>query len=283
MKKAKRIIDPNKPKIKLPSGKNYVLLKNIVTENNLNTICESGNCPNIAECWGNGTATFLILGEICTRSCKFCSVITGKPLAVDTNEPIKIARTIKLMRLKHCVITSVDRDDLEDGGSIIWEETINKIRELSPDVTIETLIPDFQFNKEQLDRIITAKPEIVSHNLETVERLSKEVRVQARYERSLQVLEYLKSEGIRTKSGIMVGLGETDDEIYKTMDDLLKVDCKIITIGQYLQPEKDKLKVERFVSPEKFNEYYKVAKDKGFNIVESGSLVRSSYHADKHL
>lgn len=279
----KRIIDPNKPKVKLPSGKNYVLLKNIVAENKLNTICESGNCPNIAECWGNGTATFLILGEICTRSCKFCSVITGKPLDVDINEPIKIARTIKLMNLKHCVITSVDRDDLEDGGSIIWHETIAQIRKFNPNITIETLIPDFQFNKEQLNRIIIAKPEIVSHNLETVERLSKEVRVQAKYKRSLQVLEYLKTKGIKTKSGIMVGLGETDEEIYKTMDDLLKVECKILTIGQYLQPTKDKLKVERFVSPEKFKEYYSIAKNKGFDIVESGSLVRSSYHADKHL
>ncbi len=279
----KRIIDPNKPKVKLPSGKNYFLLKNIVAENKLNTICESGNCPNIAECWGNGTATFLILGEICTRSCKFCSVITGKPLDVDINEPIKIARTIKLMKLKHCVITSVDRDDLEDGGSIIWHETIAQIRKFNPNITIETLIPDFQFNKEQLNRIIIAKPEIVSHNLETVERLSKEVRVQAKYKRSLQVLEYLKTKGIKTKSGIMVGLGETDEEIYKTMDDLLKVECKILTIGQYLQPTKDKLKVERFVSPEKFKEYYSIAKNKGFDIVESGSLVRSSYHADKHL
>jgi len=217
----KRKIDPNKPKIKLPSGKSYIKVKNIVQEHKLHTICESGNCPNVQECWGVGTATFLILGEICTRSCRFCSVKTGKPLAPDEKEPENIAKSVKLMNLKHCVITSVDRDDLEDGGANFWAKTIRKIKELNPNTTIETLIPDFKAEEKLLQIVINEKPEVISHNLETVRRLTKEIRVQAKYERSLKTLEYIASHGIRAKSGIMLGLGETEEEIYETMDDLL--------------------------------------------------------------
>ena len=283
MKNTKRKIDPNKPKIKIPIGKKYITVKEIVNKNKLHTICQSGMCPNVAECWGNGTATFMILGDICTRSCKFCSVKTGKPFPVDKTEPEKLAKSIKLMKLKHCVITSVDRDDLVDGGSEIWAETVTKIQEYNAGITIETLIPDFQFNKEQLNKIIKVKPNIVSHNLETVERLSKQVRIQARYKRSLQVLKYLSDNGIKTKSGIMLGLGETKEEILKTMDDLLSVNCKIITIGQYLQPTKENLTVKKFYTDEEFLSLKNIAKNKGFKFVESGSLVRSSYHAEKHI
>ncbi len=283
MKNIKRKIDPNKPKIKIPIGKEYIAVKEIVKKNKLHTICQSGMCPNVAECWGNGTATFMILGDICTRSCKFCSVKTGKPLPVDNTEPQKLAQSIKLMKLKHCVITSVDRDDLSDGGAEIWAKTVNEIRKQNPGITIETLIPDFTYNKESLNKIIKVKPDIVSHNLETVERLSKQVRVQARYNRSLEVLKYLSENGIKTKSGIMLGLGETTKEIEKTMDDLLSVNCKIITIGQYLQPTKQNLKVEKFYTEDEFLSLKKIAKDKGFKFVESGALVRSSYHAEKHI
>ena len=283
MDKRKRKIDPNKPKIKIPIGKEYIAVKEIVKKNKLHTICQSGMCPNVAECWGNGTATFMILGDICTRSCKFCSVKTGKPYPVDKNEPEKLANSIKLMRLKHCVITSVDRDDLPDGGSLIWAETVKKIREKNKGITIETLIPDFQFDKTNLDRIIEVHPDIVSHNLETVERLSKQVRVQAKYERSLSVLKYLSDNKITTKSGIMLGLGETHDEILQTMDDLLSVNCKIITIGQYLQPTKKNLPVQKFYTEKEFYDLKNIAKLKGFKFVESGALVRSSYHAEKHI
>ncbi len=279
----KRKIDPNKPKIKLPSGKSYIKVKNIVQEHKLHTICESGNCPNIQECWGEGTATFLILGEICTRSCRFCSVKTGKPLPPDENEPENIAKSVKLMNLNHCVITSVDRDDLEDGGANFWAKTIKKIKELNPNTTIETLIPDFKAEQKLLQIVIDAKPEVISHNLETVRRLTKEIRVQAKYDRSLHTLKYIASQGVRAKSGIMLGLGETEQEIYETMDDLLNVGCEIITIGQYLQPTKDNISVVKYVSDEEFKKYEKIAKDKGFRFVESASLVRSSYHADKHV
>lgn len=283
MNKQKRKIDPNKPKVKIPIGKNYISVKEIVKKNNLHTICQSGMCPNVSECWGNGTATFMILGDICTRSCKFCSVATGKPLPIDEKEPEKLANSIKLMKLRHCVITSVDRDDLPDGGADIWAKTITKIKEINKNITIETLIPDFQFNKISLNKIINAKPNIVSHNLETVERLSKQVRVQAKYNRSLKVLKYLNDNGITTKSGIMLGLGETHDEILKTMDDLLSVNCKIITIGQYLQPTKNNLPVKKFYNENEFFKLKNIAVTKGFKFVESGSLVRSSYHAEKHI
>jgi len=279
----KRKIDPNKPKIKLPSGKSYIKVKNIVQENKLHTICESGNCPNVQECWGVGTATFLILGEICTRSCRFCSVKTGKPFPPDENEPDNIAKSVKLMNLKHCVITSVDRDDLEDGGAKFWARTIRKIKELNPNTTIETLIPDFKAEERLLQIVMDAKPEIISHNLETVRRLTKQIRVQAKYDRSLKTLEYIASHGVRAKSGIMLGLGETEEEIYETMDDLLNVGCEIITIGQYLQPTKNNIPVVKYVSDEEFKKYAKIAKEKGFKFVESASLVRSSYHADKHV
>jgi lipoic acid synthetase len=270
-------------KIKLPSGKMYASVKDIVNSNKLHTICQSGNCPNMGECWGAGTATFMILGDICTRSCQFCAVKTGKPNAVDLQEPDKIADSVVLMKLKHCVLTSVDRDDLKDGGSTIWAETVNKIRDKSPHTTIETLIPDFQGKEDQLNRIIEVAPEVVSHNLETVERLTKEVRIQAKYERSLDVLKYLKQKGMRTKSGIMVGLGESNQEIIKTMQDLRSVNCDILTIGQYLQPTHKHLKVERFVTPDEFNFFKKEGLKMGFKVVESGPLVRSSYHAEKHL
>jgi len=279
----KRTIDPNKPKIKLPIGKSYIQVKKVVKENNLHTICESGNCPNMHECWGAGTATFMILGNICTRSCKFCSVPTGKPLPPDKDEPEKIAQSVKLMRLKHCVITSVDRDDLPDGGASFWAETILKIKELNPNTTIEVLIPDFKGEEKDIQKVIDAKPDVISHNLETVRRLTKEVRIFAKYDRSLSVLKYIADNGIRAKSGIMLGLGETLDEIYSTMDDLLAHNVSIITIGQYLQPTKNNLEVKKFYSEQEFDEIGKVAKQKGFEFVESGSLVRSSYHAEKHI
>ena len=276
----------NKPKwlrVKLPIGKEYRNVRNIVDDNNLHTICQSGNCPNMGECWGAGTATFMILGNICTRSCGFCSVATGRPLPVDWNEPYKVANSVKLMNVKHCVITSVDRDELKDGGSIIWAETVNKIRELSPKTTLETLIPDFQGNKFQIQRIIDVRPEIVSHNIETVERLTKGVRIQAKYDRSLGVLDYLKFKGMKTKSGIMLGLGEKEEEVMRTMDDLRSVGVDIMTIGQYLQPTKKHLPVKDFVHPDVFKKYKDVGLSKGFRFVESGPLVRSSYHAEKHL
>jgi len=281
--KSKRKIDPNKPKIKLPSGKSYISVKNIVAEHKLHTICESGNCPNTQECWGAGTATFMILGDICTRSCKFCSVKTGKPLLPDEQEPLRIANSVKLMKLKHCVVTSVDRDDLEDGGAEFWATTIKKIKEINPYTTLETLIPDFKGEKDLLKIVIDAKPEIISHNLETVRRLSDSIRVNAKYDRSLSVLKFIGESGLRSKSGIMLGLGESDDEIFDVMDDLLNVGCKIITIGQYLQPTIDNIPVQRYVSEKEFKMYEEVALKKGFNFVESGALVRSSYHADKHV
>lgn len=279
----KRLRKPEWLKISLPHAKTYATIREIAKQNKLHTICESGNCPNKKECWEAGTATFMILGDICTRSCRFCAVKTGKPLPIDENEPKVLAETIKKMNLKHCVITSVDRDDLPDGGAAAWSNTIIEIRKQSPNITLETLIPDFQFNKESLDVIIKVKPEIVSHNIETVRSMTKQVRVNSIYERSLSTLNYLQENGIRTKSGIMVGVGETDKEIYETMDDLLNVNCKILTIGQYLQPTVHHLDVQRYVTPEQFNEYAKIGLEKGFEIIESAPLVRSSYHAEKHL
>ena len=270
-------------RVKLPIGEEYTKVRKIVDEHKLHTICQSGNCPNMGECWGAGTATFMILGNICTRSCGFCAVKTGKPLPADFKEPERVANSVKLMKVKHCVITSVDRDDLEDGGSIIWAETVKKVREVSPETTMETLIPDFGGKWENLQRIIDVAPEIVSHNMETVRRLTKEVRIQAKYDRSLEVLYRLKQGGMKTKSGIMLGLGETEQEILDTIDDLADVGCDILTIGQYLQPTPNHLPVAEFVTPEKFKEYKEIALQKGFRFVESGPLVRSSYHAEKHL
>lgn len=279
-------ISINKPKwlrVKLPIGENYKKVRSLVDEHNLHTICQSGNCPNMGECWGEGTATFMILGNICTRSCGFCSVATGKPNEADPFEPAKVAQSIKLMNIKHAVITSVDRDDLPDGGSDIWVATVKSIRRKSPGTTMETLIPDFAGNWENLQKIIDVAPEVVSHNLETVRRLTKQVRIQAKYDRSLEVLFRLKKGGMKTKSGVMLGLGENENEIIETIDDLASVGVDILTLGQYLQPTPKHLKVQAFITPEKFDEYGAYAKSKGFRFVESGPLVRSSYHAEKHV
>lgn len=279
-----KISKPDWLKIKLPSGKQFSEVKQNIEQRQLHTICTSGKCPNQTECWGAGTATLMILGNVCTRSCMFCNVDTGRPDAVDFAEPIRVAESIKLMALKHVVITSVDRDDLKDGGSVIWAATIRAIRRHCPGVTLETLIPDFKGEWENLQRIIDIKPEVVSHNLETVKRLTRQVRVQAKYERSLDVLLKLKEGGIeRTKSGIMLGLGETEEELYEAMDDLRKVKVDILTLGQYLQPTRKHLPVARYVSPDEFNYYKEVALNKGFRYVESGPMVRSSYHAEQHL
>jgi len=283
IEKPSRSGKPKWLKVKLPSGPSYAKVKNIVNDHQLHTICQSGNCPNMGECWGAGTATFMILGNICTRSCGFCSVPTGRPNAVDPLEPIRVARSVRLMGVKHCVITSVDRDELADGGSVIWAETVNAIRKISPNTTLETLIPDFKGEENNIQRIIDVRPEIVSHNMETVSRLTRKVRIQAKYERSLGVLSYLKTGGMKTKSGIMLGLGEKESEVIATMDDLRGVGVDIMTIGQYLQPTSKHLKVEEFIHPDVFEKYKKVGLEKGFRFVESGPLVRSSYHAEKHL
>lgn len=274
---------PSWLRVKLPTGEEYKKVREIVSEHKLHTICESGNCPNMGECWGAGTATFMILGNICTRSCGFCSVATGRPDNVDPFEPLRVAKSVKLMSVKHCVITSVDRDDLKDGGSIVWAETVKAVRRLSPETTLETLIPDFKGKWENLQRVIDVAPEIVSHNLETVRRLTREVRIQAKYDRSLEVLYRLKKGGMKTKSGVMLGLGETEDEVIETMDDLRSVGVDILTLGQYLQPTPKHLPVQEFIHPEKFAEYKEIGLEKGFRFVESGPLVRSSYHAEKHL
>ena len=270
-------------KVKLPIGEEYRKVRGIVDNNKLHTICESGNCPNMGECWGAGTATFMILGNICTRSCKFCAVATGKPLAVDKTEPQRIAESVKLMKVKHCVITSVDRDDLKDGGSEIWAETIRKVREISQGTTMETLVPDFAGKWENLERVMQEKPEIMSHNLETVRRLTKEVRVQAKYDRSLEALKRINAFGLRMKSDEMLGLGETREEVLETMNDLYQNGVHILTLGQYLQPTKEHLPIAEFVNPAVFKEYKQIGLDMGFKYVESGPLVRSSYHAEKHL
>jgi len=280
---SKRINKPDWLKVKLPTGKSYRKVKEVVSDHKLHTICESGNCPNMGECWGAGTATFMILGNICTRSCGFCSVKTGKPFSVDLSEPENVARSIKLMNIKHAVITSVDRDDLKDGGSLIWAETVNEVRKISPVTTMETLIPDFAGNWDNLQRIIDVSPEIVSHNLETVRRLTPHVRIQAKYDRSLEVLRRLSDGGMRTKSGIMLGLGEKEEEIIESMQDLRKNNVTILTLGQYLQPTPKHLPVKEFVSPEKFNEYREAGLKMGYRFVESAPLVRSSYHAEKHI
>ena len=275
---------PNWIRVKLPTGKKYTELRGLVDKYKLNTICTSGSCPNMGECWAEGTATFMILGNICTRSCGFCGVQTGRPSHVDWEEPEKVANSIKIMNIKHAVITSVDRDDLKDMGSIIWAETVNAVRRISPGTTMETLIPDFQGNTRNIDRIVAVAPEVVSHNVETVKRLTREVRVQAKYQTSLNVLDYLKQEGInRTKSGIMLGLGEKEEEVMETLHDLRKVNVDVVTIGQYLQPSKKHLPVKQFITPDTFKKYEHFAKDLGFRHVESGPLVRSSYKAHKHI
>jgi lipoic acid synthetase len=278
-----KIKKPKWLKVKLPTGQAYKAVRGITKSHDLHTICESGNCPNMGECWGAGTATFMILGNICTRSCGFCNVMTGRPLAVDILEPKKVARSVQLMEVKHAVITSVDRDDLKDGGSSIWVETINEIRKENPETTMETLIPDFKGRLKDIQPIIDVAPEVVSHNMETVRRLTKKVRIQAKYDRSLDVLRFLNEGGIKTKSGIMLGLGETEAEVVETMHDLREVGVSIMTIGQYLQPSKKHLSVLEFITPTQFDKYRDIGLSIGFQHVESSPLVRSSYHAEKHI
>jgi len=272
-----------KMKSRLPKDGRYSEVRQIVDNMHLNTICTSGNCPNIGECWSAGTATFMILGEICTRSCKFCGVKTGKPLDIDWQEPTRVAESIKTMGIKHAVITSVDRDDLDDKGTDIWVKTIDEIKRINPGVTMETLIPDFDGIPGLIDKIIHAGPEVISHNLETVERLSKKVRSRAKYELSLDVIRQISDSELISKSGIMLGLGETRDEILETMDDLIEAGCQVFTLGQYMQPTRDHMPVEEWISPEIFEEYRKIGLSKGFRHVESNPLVRSSYHAEKHI
>ena len=285
--KASVLPPKGKPKwlrVKLPTGKKYTELRGLLDKYKLNTICTSGSCPNMGECWGEGTATFMILGNVCTRSCGFCGVKTGRPETVAWDEPEKVARSIKIMQIKHAVLTSVDRDDLKDMGSIIWAETVKAVRRMNPTTTLETLIPDFQGIERHLDRIVEVSPEVVSHNMETVRRLTREVRIQAKYDRSLGVLKYLKDQGInRTKSGIMLGLGEQEDEVIQTLHDLSEANVDVVTIGQYLQPSKKHLPVQQFITPDQFDKYRQIGLDLGFRHVESGALVRSSYKAHKHI
>ncbi|MBW7890791.1 MAG: lipoyl synthase [Chitinophagaceae bacterium] len=278
-----RIKKPDWLRVKLPIGETYKTVRSIVDTHKLHTICESGNCPNMGECWGAGTATFMILGNICTRSCGFCAVATGRPHAVDWDEPGRVAEAIQLMKVKHAVITSVDRDELKDGGSILWYETIKTVKAVNPDTTLETLIPDFKGERENIQRIIDAAPEVVSHNVETVERMTKQVRIQAKYWRSMEVLRYLKENGMRTKSGVMLGLGETKEEVLQTMRDLRANNVDVITLGQYLQPSPRHLPVLRFVHPNEFAMYKEAGYEMGFDYVESGPLVRSSYHSERHV
>lgn len=279
-----RVKKPEWLRVKLPTGKKHKELRGLVDKYKLNTICQSGSCPNMGECWGEGTATFMILGNVCTRSCGFCGVKTGRPEQVDWAEPEKVARSIKLMKIKHAVLTSVDRDDLKDMGSIIWAETIQAVRRISPGTTMETLIPDFQGMEKHIDRLVEAAPEVLSHNMETVRRLTREVRIQAKYDRSLEVLRYAKEAGQRrTKTGMMLGLGETEDEVFETIQDVANANVDVITIGQYLQPTKKHLPLKEFITPAQFKAYEDFARSLGFRHVESGPLVRSSYHAEKHI
>ena len=280
--------EPRKPKpkwlrVKLPVGENYRKVRNLVDKYKLHTICESGNCPNMGECWGSGTATFMILGNVCTRACSFCAVATGRPPEYDEDEPRRVAEAVKLMGVKHCVLTSVNRDELKDSGAAIWAETIRQVRLESPTTTMETLIPDFKSRWDALCTVIEEKPEVVSHNMETVKRLYRLVRPQARYERSLEQTKRTKEFGCRTKSGIMLGLGETREEVLEIMDDLVENGCDVLTLGQYLQPTRHHLPVAEFVHPDIFAEYREIGLQKGFDFVESGPLVRSSYHAERHI
>ena len=278
-----KIKKPNWLRVKLPIGEEYKHVRGLVDTHKLHTICESGNCPNMGECWGAGTATFMILGNICTRSCRFCAVATGRPEEVDWDEPQRVAEAINLMKVKHAVVTSVDRDELKDGGSIIWQNTIRAIKALNPDTTLETLIPDFKAERENIQRIIDAAPEVVSHNIETTERLTKQARMQAKYWQSMETLKILKEGGMRTKSGIMLGLGESREEVIQTLADLNSSGVDVVTIGQYLQPTKKHLAVERFIHPDEFAEYREIGYNLGLDYVESGPLVRSSYHSEKHV
>ncbi len=278
-----RVKKPNWLRVKLPIGQEYKHVRSLVDTHKLHTICESGNCPNMGECWGAGTATFMILGNICTRSCGFCAVATGRPLPVDWDEPQRVAEAIHLMKVKHAVITSVDRDELKDGGSIIWYNTIMAVRALNPQTTLETLVPDFKGNKENIQRIIDAAPDVVSHNIETTEKLTRQVRIQAKYWQSMETLRTLKEGGMRTKSGIMLGLGEEKADVIQTLQDLHANGVDVVTIGQYLQPTKKHLAVERFIHPDEFAEYRKIGYEIGLDYVESGPLVRSSYHSEKHV
>lgn len=270
-------------KIKLAKSGSFDKVRNVIDRHGLNTICSSGNCPNAGECWSNGTATFMILGNICTRSCKFCNVTTGRPLPVDVDEPVKVAESIKTLGLKHCVITSVDRDDLPDGGASIWAQVVKEIKRVNPLTTIETLVPDFKGNLKNLDLVIESAPDIISHNLETVRRLTPIIRSKATYDVSLKVLEHISASGVTAKSGIMVGLGETEQEVHETMDDLLHVNCKIITMGQYLQPTLKHIPVAEYITPQQFEKYRITGIEKGFDFIESAPLVRSSYHAEKQI
>lgn len=274
---------PDWLRVKLPIGKEYRHVRSLVDEYNLHTICQSGNCPNMGECWGAGTATFMILGNTCTRSCSFCAVKTGRPPEYDEDEPRRVAEAIRLMEVKHAVLTSVNRDELKDRGAEIWYQTVRQVKEQSPNTTIETLIPDVRANWEALERMISAGQEVVSHNMETVRPLYRKVRPQAKYDRSLEQIKRTKAYGKRTKSGIMVGLGEREEDVFQLMDDLVENGCDVLTIGQYLQPTKMHLEVAEFVHPNQFARYEEVGLSKGFDFVESGPLVRSSYHAERHL
>jgi lipoyl synthase len=283
METEKKLRKPEWLKIKITETKDYSKINSILTEHKLHTICSSGKCPNKGECWAAGTATLMILGDICSRACKFCATQTGKPVPVDENEPLNVAKAIQLLELNHCVITSVDRDDLADGGALAWKKTLEKVKEINPHVTVEALIPDFNGDFGSLDLLMSAPVNIISHNLETVRRLTPLVRSRASYDLSLSVLNYLANNGVTTKSGLMVGLGESEDEVYQLMDDLLNVGCRILTIGQYLQPSAKHLPVIDYVTPERFERYKEVGMMKGFNFLESSPLVRSSYHAEKHI
>lgn len=281
--KTTRVKKPDWLRVKLPIGENYKHVRNLVDTHKLHTICESGNCPNMGECWGAGTATFMILGNVCTRSCGFCAVATGRPQPLDWDEPQRVAEAIYLMKVKHAVITSVDRDELKDGGSVIWQNTIRAVKALNAGTTLETLIPDFKGKKEDIERIIEAAPEVVSHNIETVERLTRQVRIQAKYWRSMEVIRILKQGGQRTKSGIMLGLGEKKEEVIQTLKDLCDNGCDVVTLGQYLQPTHKHLPVHRFVHPDEFAQYREIGYTLGFDYVEAGPLVRSSYHSERHV
>lgn len=274
---------PDWLRVKLPIGENYKKVRNLVDEYNLHTICQSGNCPNMGECWGAGTATFMILGNTCTRSCSFCAVKTGRPPEYDEDEPRRVAEAIHLMQVKHAVITSVNRDELKDRGAEIWYQTVKAVKEVSPETTIETLIPDVRGNWAALERMVEGGQEVVSHNMETVKELYRKVRPQAKYNRSLEQIQRIKDLGHRTKTGIMVGLGETEEQVHRVMDDLVEHGCDVLTIGQYLQPTKMHLEVAEFVHPDVFASYKEIGLNKGLSFVESGPLVRSSYHAERHL
>lgn len=274
---------PRWMKSPLPKGENYSKVKRLIADHHLNTICTSGNCPNKGECWNAGTASFMILGDKCTRNCRFCYVINDIPEPVDWMEPLRLAKTIRTLGLKHCVITSVTRDDLDDGGAGFWAATIRKIKELNPETTIETLIPDFNADQELIGKVIDAGPDVISHNMETVRRLTPKVRSTARYDRSLEVIRIIAEAGIVSKSGIMVGLGETEQEVLQAMDDLRTAGCKVLTIGQYLQPDSNLLPVQEYIQPETFEMYRREGMKRGFSFVESSPMVRSSYHAERHV